>query len=154
MSKPRGEGKWKLTRAQLQDSTENPADAMLMASPRLGSDPVTRPLTNNQGLPADYTTKSEPPTLLLQALQLGPRPIFPALCSTAPFRTSGLAMNSGKCRSTLASPFSSSCYSASSLGSPLESGFFKSCGPTQDCPCPGLLQLLESSLTLHLYFSW
>lgn len=27
VSEPRGEGKWKLTRAQLQDSTENPADA-------------------------------------------------------------------------------------------------------------------------------
>lgn len=74
MRKPRGEGKWKLTRAQLQDSTENPADATLMASPRLGSDPVTRPLTDSQGLPADHTTKSEPPTLLLQALQLGPDP--------------------------------------------------------------------------------
>lgn len=120
---------------------------VLMTSPRLGSDPVTRALTNNQGLPADYKTKSETLTVLLQALHLGPRSSFPVLWSTAPF-TEPLAWPR-----TLANagphwllPLSSLCCAASSLGSPLDSGFFKSCGPAQDCPCPGLLQLLESEL--------
>lgn len=132
----------------------HPADATLMASPRLGSDPVTRPLTDNQGLPADHTTSLSPRPCLSRPSSWAQTHLPSALPHGCTHRTSGLAMHSGKCRSTLASPPSSSCYSASSLGSPLEFGFFKSCGPTQDHPCPGLLQLLESSLTLHLYFPW
>ena len=119
----------------------------LMTPQRLGSDPVTRLLTNNQRLPTTYKIKSETPTLLLQALQLGPGPTFPALWPTAPFRDSLVwpltLANEGP--HWFFSSVSHAVLPAPPACHPILASL-NLVDPLRTVPCPGLLQLLYAEL--------